>query len=316
MNRVLNDFMMTVMVYLDDIMIYSKTKADHEVHVRKVLQHRVGISWLSSIWSGNLTLRKQGQGDSEWPVPTNVQEVRQFVGLGSHYRRFIQDFAAMASPLTDLTKGTGTKKEQLFGLKSANALLTRSKPPHFSKPILSPQIRTSHTSSRRMLVIMVWGAVLLQRTRWRKASDCVRIKKLSDEERSYRTRKEMLAILHALRAWRCFIEGRPYTVFSDHNPLKYFRTQVKPTPRLTRWMAEIELYDPTIVTWQRKTVPDLLSRRDGPILSPMNQVCVTISLCCQVGAKVGLAQILCNAGRQMAHNMGSSPPAQGQIRGA
>ncbi|KAJ8651445.1 hypothetical protein O0I10_013004 [Lichtheimia ornata] len=76
----------------------------------------------------------------------------------------------------------------------------------------------------------------------------------------------MLAILHALRAWRCFIEGRQYTVFSDHNPLKYFRTQAKPTPRLTRWVAEIELYDPIIQykPGKENCVPDLLSRRDGP----------------------------------------------------
>ncbi|KAJ8657622.1 hypothetical protein O0I10_006687 [Lichtheimia ornata] len=39
----------------------------------------------------------------------------------------------------------------------------------------------------------------------------------------------MLAIIHALRTWRCFIDGRPYTVFSDHNPLTYFRAQKKPT---------------------------------------------------------------------------------------
>ncbi|KAJ8657620.1 hypothetical protein O0I10_006685 [Lichtheimia ornata] len=52
----------------------------------------------------------------------------------------------------------------------------------------------------------------------------------------------MLAIIHALRTWRCFIDGRPYTVFSDHNPLTYFRAQKKPTCAL-RWIGEIELRD-------------------------------------------------------------------------
>ena len=92
-------------------------------------------------------------------------------------------------------------------------------------------------------------------------------KKLSATERAYPTQeRELLAILHALRTWRCFINGRPYTVFSDHHPLKYFCTKSKPMPRLTRWIAELELYDPDIQYKPGKDnhISDLLSRRDGP----------------------------------------------------
>ena len=64
----------------------------------------------------------------------------------------------------------------------------------------------------------------------------------------------------------CFIEGREYIVLSDHYPLKYFCSQKKPTPCLTRWMAEIGLYDPNIQYKPGKDnhVPNLLSRCDGP----------------------------------------------------
>ncbi|KAG2211416.1 hypothetical protein INT45_011866, partial [Circinella minor] len=92
-------------------------------------------------------------------------------------------------------------------------------------------------------------------------------KKLSAAERNYPAQEcELLAILHALRTWRCFINGRRYTIFSDHHPLKYFHSQTKPTPRLTRWIAEIELYDQDIQykPGRDNHIPDLLSRRDGP----------------------------------------------------
>ncbi|KAG1082520.1 hypothetical protein G6F59_013927 [Rhizopus arrhizus] len=75
-------------------------------------------------------------------------------------------------------------------------------------------------------------------------------------------------IIHALRTWRCFIDGCAggYTVYSDHLPLKYFREQDKPTPRLVRWIAELELYAPDIQYKPGKdnNVPDILSRIGSP----------------------------------------------------
>lgn len=91
-------------------------------------------------------------------------------------------------------------------------------------------------------------------------------KKLSAAERNYPAQeRELLGIQHALRACRCFVEGRSYVVYTDHHPLRYFRTQKKPTPRLTRWIAEMELYDPNIQykPGRENHIPDLLSRRDG-----------------------------------------------------
>jgi hypothetical protein len=82
----------------------------------------------------------------------------------------------------------------------------------------------------------------------------------------------LLGILHALRTWRCFVDGctHGYTVFSDHLPLKFFREQSKPTPRLVRWIAELELYNPDIQykPGKENEVPDILSRIGGPESSP------------------------------------------------
>ncbi|KAG1167670.1 hypothetical protein G6F71_009436 [Rhizopus microsporus] len=92
-------------------------------------------------------------------------------------------------------------------------------------------------------------------------------KKLSSAERGYPPQeRELIGILHALRTWRCFIDGSDYLVYTDHNPLQYLRSQKKPTPRLVRWLSEIETYDPVIKYKPGKEnhVPDALSRRDGP----------------------------------------------------
>ena len=82
----------------------------------------------------------------------------------------------------------------------------------------------------------------------------------------------MLAILIALRKWRCFIDGKTYTVLTDHLPLKYYRDQKHPVPWLIRWMSEIELYNPDIQykAGEENIIPDLLSRRDGPDCVPAN----------------------------------------------
>jgi hypothetical protein len=118
------------------------------------------------------------------------------------------------------------------------------------------------------------GAVLLQQDahkRWRPIA--YESKKLSSTERNYPTQeRELLAILMALRTWRCFIDGGAYTIITDHKPLTHLRGQKKVTPRLVRWIAELELYNP-VIEYKKgidNTIPDLLSRRDGPTCTPAN----------------------------------------------
>lgn len=200
----------------------------------------------------------------DWPRPTNVQEVRQFVGLCSHYRRFIPGFSSVAAPLTDLTKGVGAKRRSIEwsavcqdAFDKMKALMTSSsvlQHPALSKPFV---IETDASD-------FGVGAVLLQRD----DNDVLHplayeSKKLSSTEKGYPIQeRELLAVLHALRTWRCFVDGANYVVYTDHNPLQYLRSQTKPTPRLVRWISEIETYSPTIKykSGKENGVPDALSR--------------------------------------------------------
>ena len=286
MNKVLGDCLdKFAMVYLDDILIMSPTREDHERHVREVLRRfqenkivankkkceffktELDFVGYQVTAAGILPSKKKVKAIQDWPICKNVQEVRQFIGLASHFRRWIRGFSSLSSVLTDLTKGTGIKKRSIAWTPACQAAFDEIKTRLCDAPILvapnpeEPYIIEVDSSDFAV------GGVLLQ-----KGSDghlhplAYESKKLSSAERNYPAQeRELLAILHALRTWRCFVDGRRYTVFSDHHPLKYFRTQTKPTPRLTRWIAELELYDPDIQykPGRDNHVPDLLSRRDG-----------------------------------------------------
>ncbi|TYK03544.1 retrotransposon protein, putative, Ty3-gypsy subclass [Cucumis melo var. makuwa] len=103
MNRVFKDFLDTfVIVFIDDILIYSKTEAEHEKHLHQVtfLDHVVSNEGVSMD-------PVKIEAVTSWPRPSTISEIRSFLGLAGYYRTFVEDFSRIASPLTQLTrKGT------------------------------------------------------------------------------------------------------------------------------------------------------------------------------------------------------------------
>eukprot|EP00873_Tetraselmis_striata_P022687 jgi/Tetstr1/442951/TSEL_031013.t1 len=123
MNRVLSPYLgKFCVVYLDDVLIYSKTAEEHLEHIRLVLRelqrHHLHIK-LSKCSFGSTSVEFLGhiveagqikmdprkvEAVQQWPVPKTVKDVRGFLGLAGYYRKFIHNFAAIAAPLHDLTK--------------------------------------------------------------------------------------------------------------------------------------------------------------------------------------------------------------------
>ncbi|XP_024317169.1 uncharacterized protein LOC112271660 [Brachypodium distachyon] len=111
-----------VIVFIDDILIYSKSKEEHEGHLRLIMEkhrdHKLYAKfskcefWLSEV--GFLGHIVPGDGVvvdpakvaavTEWDAPKNVGDVRSFLGLAGYYRRFIEDFSKIAKPMTELLK--------------------------------------------------------------------------------------------------------------------------------------------------------------------------------------------------------------------
>jgi hypothetical protein len=284
MNTVLEGFIDEfVLVYLDDILIYSKTEGEHERHVRQVLdrlrQQKLFANRKKCVFGtkelefvgyhisakGILPSRNKINSIQQWPQPTNVQEVRQFIGVANYYRQYIKGFASIAAPLTGLTRGQGTKLRPIVWNEECEKAFRNIKQQLTSAPVLLPPNPNRPWRIETDASDFGIGAVLSQTDsagRWHPVA--FESKKLSSAERNYPAQeRELLAILHALRTWRCFIDGRQYEVYTDHNPLQYLRSKKDPAPRLVRWLNELELCDPTIKykPGKENTIPDKLSRR-------------------------------------------------------
>ncbi|KAL0536137.1 hypothetical protein IC582_025071 [Cucumis melo] len=126
MNRVFKDFLDSfVIVFIDDILVYSKTEAEHEEHLHQVLETLRANKlyakfskcelWLKKVSFFGHVVSSEGvsvdpakiEAVTSWPRPSTVSEIHSFLGLAGYYRRFIEDFSRIASLLTQLTrKGT------------------------------------------------------------------------------------------------------------------------------------------------------------------------------------------------------------------
>ena len=258
MNNILRPYLdQFVVVYLDDICIYSKTPEEHLQHVDKVLalleQHQLYIGldkcafgqaemgFLGHVISkdGVKVDPKKVQAVTEWPTPSNVKDIRSFLGLTGYYRRFIKHYAHLALPLTELTKKengwkwTASEEAAFQGLKeavtSAPVLVT-------ANPELPYEVYTDASD-------FALGAVLLQDQGQGLHPVAYLSRKLSPTEHRYPIGdKELLGIYWALTEWRCYLEGAQFRVNSDHLNHTWFATKKNLNRRQTKWSQWLESY--------------------------------------------------------------------------
>ena len=269
----------TVLVFLDDILIFSKTREEHIQHVREVLTrlraqklygklskcslfqrevqflgHRIGQDGLAVSQDKVTAVR-------DWPAPKDVKDVRSFLGLANFYRRFVQNYARLALPLTELTKESvtfawGPEQERAFAaLKDALS----------STPVLLiPDPAKPYTLNCDACDYAI-GATLQQDHGNGLQPVAYRSRKLTDAERNYDTReKEFYALVDACSHWRHYLHGElPFSLLSDHDSLKYHKTMPNLTGRLARWVEKMAEFDYTIqhIPGVKNVVADALSRR-------------------------------------------------------
>jgi transposase InsO family protein len=286
MNSVLGDYLDKFStVYLDDVLVYSRTPQEHLVHLRMVLQrlreHQLyaklskcafglgEMPFLGHIISGNGIRMDPAKVDAiaNWPTPRTVVQLQSFLGLANYYRRFVQNYSHIAAPLTALatpaTKGWPWEEAQEAAFAALKAAIASA--PIIHMPDLSqPFVVTTDASNFAV------GAVLTQGTGAEERVIAFESKKLSPAETRYPVHdREMLAVIYALKKWRHYLLGAHTTVVTDHKSLEFFTTQPHLNPRQARWMGLLAEYDHTIVHREGKlnVVADALSRRPDHLLS-------------------------------------------------
>src|SRR5436853_304224 len=281
MNEVLREFLdQGVVVYLDDVLIYSKTMKEHVQLVRKILhklaQHNLAVAGHKSVFhvpeteflgfvvngQGMCVSNETTQSVREWATPKNLRAVRGFIGFANFYRRFIRNFSAIAKPLTDLTKKDQPWK---WGSEQQDAFDERIKA-FTSPPILKHFDPTKEIILETDASNFAIGCVLSQKWEGTLHPVAFHSRKMEKAERNYEIHdKELLAIVTAFKVWHHHCHGSqfPIQVITDHNNLRYFMTRTKLNQPQVHWAEKLAQYDFQINYRPGKSggKPDAVSRR-------------------------------------------------------
>ena len=267
-----------VMVYLDDIIIFSSTVEEHCDHVEEVLcmlrraklkanlekcsfgKRRIEFLGHVITSEGIQPNRDLINKIIDWPVPENRKQLQQFLGLANYYRQFIKGYAKIARPLSKLLGADEDfewEDEQWLAFKALKTLLTQA--PVLIYPKLNePYILQTDASGYAI------GAVLSQIGDDGKEHPIAYISRtLNKHERKYSTtEKECLAVLNACEKFKDYLYRSRVIVVSDHAPLKWLQKQQSTNARLTRWNLKLQELDMEIAykPGKKHTNADSMSR--------------------------------------------------------
>uniref|UniRef100_A0AAQ4QYC0 Gypsy retrotransposon integrase-like protein 1 n=1 Tax=Gasterosteus aculeatus aculeatus TaxID=481459 RepID=A0AAQ4QYC0_GASAC len=281
-NDVLGDMLgRFVVVYLDDILVFSQNLEEHQRHVRQVLQrlleNRLFVkaekcefntrctSFLDYVIAeGEVRMDPQKvQAVLEWPRPSSRKELQRFLGFANFYRRFIRNYSQIAAPLTDLTSNLRAFRWSPGAESAFQELRERfSSAPILIQPDPSLQFVVEVDASE-----VGAGAVLSQRAKEdNKLHPCAFLShRLSPAERNYDIgNRELLAVKLALEEWRHWLEGadQPFVVWTDHKNLEYIRSAKRLNSRQARWALFFGRFD-FVLSYRpgsQNGKPDALSR--------------------------------------------------------
>jgi hypothetical protein len=263
-----------VMVFIDNILVYSKSMKEQKEHLRVVLQwlqdHQLYAKfskcefWINEVSFLGHVISSEGidvdpgkvRDVLDWKPPKSVHQVRSFLGLAGYYWRFILNFSKISKLITELLK-KGTKyiwsKEYDEAFQTLKKLLTTS--PVLAQPDITKPFNVYCDASGTGLgcVLMQEGWVISYSSR-----------QLRRHEEHYPIHDlELAAVVMALRKWRHYLLGNVVYIYINHKSLKYIFTQPDLNMRQRRWLELIKDYELEVHyhTGKANVVADALSRK-------------------------------------------------------
>ncbi|GKB45834.1 putative reverse transcriptase domain-containing protein [Tanacetum coccineum] len=237
MNRVCKPYLdKFLIVFIDDILIYSKNKKEHEEHLKLILELLKKEElyakfskcefWIPKVQFLGHMIDNEGihvdpakiESIKDWTSPKSPTKIRQFLGLAGYYQRFIEGFSKIAKPMTKLTQKKvkfewGDKQEAAFQLLKQKLCSS----PILALPEGSKDFIAYYGTSKKGL-----GAVLTQREKVISYAS----RQLKIHEKNYTTHDlELGAVVFALKIWRHYLYGTKCTVFTDHKSLQHILDQ-------------------------------------------------------------------------------------------
>ncbi|GJX07412.1 reverse transcriptase domain-containing protein [Tanacetum coccineum] len=276
MNRVCKPYLdKFVIVFIDDILIYSRNEKEHEEHLKTILELLKKEElyakfskcefWINTVKFLGHVIDSSGihvdpakiEAVKNWASPTTPSEIRQFLGLAGYYRRFIEGFSKIAKPMTELTQKNqkfdwGEEQEEAFQLLKQKLCAA----PILALPEGSEDFVVYCDASIKGL-----GAVLMQRMKVIAYAS----RQLKIHEKNYTTHDlELGAVVFALKIWRHYLYGTKCVVFTDHKSLQHILDQKDLNMRQRRWIELLSDYDCEIRYHPGKAnvVADALSRKE------------------------------------------------------
>lgn len=266
-----------VFPYLDDVVIVSETYEEHLDMLKKVAEKfkyaNLSISeekskfcfrrlkYLGHIIDENGVAMDKSRIEAieKLPTPKTIREIQRLIGLTGWYRRFIQDFADITAPITELLKKNRkfvwTEECEIAFRKLITALTTA---PVLANPDYSLPFEIQCDASNRAC-----GAVLIQVQDGVERVIAFMSQKFTATQRKYQvTELECLAVILAIEKFRPYVECTQFRVITDHHSLLWLKNLKDPNGRLARWALRLQAYDYTLVHRKGKNhvVPDALSR--------------------------------------------------------